>query len=303
MTPSTPEKAKIYLPSCFSYDEIQLFQLKEMASVERSLRRSHCHDLLDSLRQALGCKSFLSRRLKGPQAEHGYKHNTRAQTEVNRAEAVCQMWSEAYTASFAAYLALDPDPSDVIGLRKLEPSDLTMLSSWLEDSAYRAAGNKLSWLWKMTPIDVAGDDSPSNSRFTEKVLRWNEEGLYLRSYSFFGVCFIPPSHLAARLTWAHAMAHSQRWKEEINILQSESHRIPQSFKHEETVWLNRSGALKNSHYSERVTRGYEAYAHKQAAVYHRLSQSAQKELQSVQRKVVPVVGIIPINPFVSGRLL
>lgn len=178
MTSTAPEKDKIYLPSSFSPAQVKSFQLEEMACVEQTLRRSHCHDLLDSLRQALGCKSFLARRLRGPKAEHGYKHSTRAQTEVDRAEALCTMWANAYTASFKLYIALGPDPTDLIGLQELQTSDLTMLSSWLETNKYHSTDSKLSWLWKMTPIDISGETSPNHPRFTDKVHAWNEEGMY-----------------------------------------------------------------------------------------------------------------------------
>lgn len=103
---------------------------------------------------------------------------------------------------------------------------------------------------------------------------------------------------AARLTWAHAVAHCERWKEELNCLKAEAERIPASFKHEKTVWNQRSGLHKNSSLPSRVVRGYAAYAHKQAAVYQGLQHAATHELRVVQQKVVPIVGLGGgINPF------
>lgn len=176
LTPTKAEVHKIYLPSSFTRSEIIAFKLEDMATTECQLRIAHCYDLLQSLRQALGCKSFLLRRVTGPHAERGYKHSTRAQAQIRRAEAVIDLWTLAYKASFSLLLALDPDPADLINLRPLEESDLTMLSNWLEDEAFRDPSTKLSWLWRMTPIDLDGPNSPSSPRFLERVHRWNEEG-------------------------------------------------------------------------------------------------------------------------------
>lgn len=93
------------------------------------------------------------------------------------------------------------------------------------------------------------------------------------------------------------MAHGERWREEVNLLKTESFRIPESFRHEQKIWLNRSGSLANAALPSRIKRGYEAYAYKQLAVYQRLEDSATAELQTVQKKVVPIVGLFGINPF------
>lgn len=82
-------------------------------------------------------------------------------------------------------------------------------------------------------------------------------------------------------------------------MQAESKRIPLSFGHVETIWNNRSAAHKNSDLPSRVIRGYSAYAHKQAAMYKDLRCAANLELNTVQRKVIPVLGLGGgINPFV-----
>lgn len=147
-----------------------------MASVELALRKSHCHDILHSLRQALGTKSFLIRRQKGPHAERGFKHTTRAQAHIDRASKKVHLWEKAYKGSYGALLSLEPDPDDLIGLEVLKPNDLKMLSEWLQDQTFRNKGNQLSWLWRMTPIDLDGAKSTLNTNFMNKVLSWNEEG-------------------------------------------------------------------------------------------------------------------------------
>lgn len=171
-----PDPLAIFLPSSFSLAQIKSFHLEEMASIERTLRRAHCHDLLGELRQALGNASFLSRRMHGPMAEHGYKHSTRTLTQIDRAKQVVKQWKSTYNRSFKKYNNLDPNPEDLLGLKRVEDMDLTMLSSWLEDSKYNDPNTTLCWLWRMTPIDVAGAKSTTNPHFLEKVNRWNEEG-------------------------------------------------------------------------------------------------------------------------------
>lgn len=172
LTPTNPETDTIYLPSSFTPTQIHTFGLEAMSSAECHLREGHCHDTLDSLRKALGSKSFLSRSMKSRNRDQNFKNTTRGLAAVQRATQHSQLWASVYRHSYNALIHLRKDPAPLFGLQVLAQSDMTMLSTWLEDELYKDKNENMSWLWKMAPMNTG----LNAGKFMDRIHGWNEEG-------------------------------------------------------------------------------------------------------------------------------
>lgn len=160
----------VVLPSSYTPEEREAFQLQSLASVEITLRVASCHETLEKLRGGLGVRSFLTR--------HGTKTNgidegTRAQAVLTRAERVVKQWAFLYRHSWKCLEQLGATSSQLGTLRVLEQADLVMLSSWLEDEAYKNKHCVLPWIWT-TALHPVDNETPKELH--DKIAAWNEEG-------------------------------------------------------------------------------------------------------------------------------
>lgn len=270
-----PLEDAVVLPSSYTADERQAFQLQALASVEITLRVASCHETLEKLRGGLGVRSFLTR--------HGCKTNgmeegTRARAVMSRAERVVKQWAFLYRHSWKCLARLGATAAELGTLRVLEQSDLIMLSSWLEDEAYKDKNSVLPWIWTtaLRPLD---NETPKELH--DKIAAWNEEG---------GTCPVAQgsrtqlTFLSAviRLEWVHATAARDRWLEELHLLKEESRRIYVSFGRMADGYEARVPDLplpghedpQNEGY-QWVARGYASLSQQLAAGYRRLQAYAK----------------------------
>lgn len=170
LSPDDLLKDPILLPSSFTTAEREVLELRHLASVEIKLRVAQCHEALEKLRRSLGVRSFLTRHgLK----TNGHEARTRAQDAIKRAEHVVKQWAFLYRRGWDRLKVLGADTTTLGTLQVLHGSDLVMLSSWLEDEAYRKKHVQLPWIWTTALRPVEGALQPE---VQNKLIAWNEEG-------------------------------------------------------------------------------------------------------------------------------
>lgn len=190
LDPSTEHRiwaARITLPSSFTPSQRHALGLEWLAEIEIKLRIGHGHDILDSLRKALGLRSFLTRHSR--QQRVGYKGYTRSQNEIRRAQSIVKQWGHTYRRNWAALVALEVEGPILRGLQELKSDDLKLLGAWLEDEQYRNPTANLPWIWRVSALSAVGKQQDDDEIAT-MVADWNEEGTYFRLEDLFASEFV-----------------------------------------------------------------------------------------------------------------
>lgn len=162
----------ILLPSLFKKSQHDTLGLVALAQIESQLRIGHGHDSLEKLRKALGVKSFLARNAK---ERTNYRHHTRAEGELRRAQSIVDQWASIYRKNWSALVALESKGPVLRGLQELRKEDQILLGAWLEDEQYARPGTPLPWIWKVSPL-LLGEGDDANGKVAGLVASWNEEG-------------------------------------------------------------------------------------------------------------------------------
>jgi hypothetical protein len=154
-----------------------------MAAVEIQLRVAHAHEILESMRQALAVAEFVSepgfrknfKRAKKNASKHPPTPKTRAMTALQRANAVANMWKQAYNECWLALQRLNPSADELRGLRILRDSDVKTLGEWMHQDrpGHRYDYSHLPWIWR-----VAIEKNPNETRehVVDTIQDWREEG-------------------------------------------------------------------------------------------------------------------------------
>jgi hypothetical protein len=146
--------------------------LNHLASIEAKLRIGYAHDLIERIKRKLSYASLLTRKSRDVQ---GVQASTRAQQIIKSSQNEEKLDAQTYNRNYSALEKLQVPQHDLFGLQSLdEQSDLTMLSTWLEDELYKTRGVRLPWIWTLsTPtqnMEVTGNQS--NTQMED----WNAEG-------------------------------------------------------------------------------------------------------------------------------
>ncbi|KAG8915030.1 hypothetical protein FRC00_008546 [Tulasnella sp. 408] len=169
LTPKEVHKDPILLPSQLSPAQQQQFGMVKLAQQEERLRIGLAFDALLKLRKALGVRSWLTRHAR---KTSGYSVNTRTQETFKRAEMSVQQWAKAYQRSWDALMKLGAQEPALHGLQPLQPGDLLLLSTWLEEERYRNQDSTLPWIWAVAPLPQ------QDVNVTAAIQDWGDEGLH-----------------------------------------------------------------------------------------------------------------------------
>ena len=156
-----PQDIPLHLPS--SYKFRTSLQQPELCLYELRLREGQAHDTLHEMRQHLRVRTHLYK--QKDKYVQGVRHNTHANSAINKCQAKVDRAAEKYCASRNAMLSLS-DPLVVLDwndtLHVLKAEDVRVLSEALMgDSEGKQC---LSWIWTMNmgvvggSADQAGDE-------------------------------------------------------------------------------------------------------------------------------------------------
>ncbi|KAG8927975.1 hypothetical protein FRC01_006645 [Tulasnella sp. 417] len=284
-----PSADVILLPSRLTPEEVEHLGLAKLLAVELQLRVGQAYDLVVKLRDALALQSFWTRHVKSQNSNQkttrrvsGLRSSVARVTEAVRAYDTCYKWLAKRA----------PDMAKRFGLHPVQRSDLVLLSAWRDSKGYKRTNSRLPWIWTLRPLTRSDldieimDDSEKNSdslaarsTLEQVVDEWKNE-------------FI-------RLDFVHAIAATERWTEEVRILECEMRATYLSLRNTALMWAKRGNDMDAPQacdgdappmYDDQwfamspEVRGYAAYASRQTALYIGLAQDASEQFGEVVGK-------------------
>lgn len=249
----TAETVPLFLPSSLDPGRRKVICLQQVAEHEQLLRMAQLQDSLIELRHTRKIRRKLMMNHYIQIAGQGQRANTRSRTVLNGVENRIAKYFERYRATRQALLQLDPT------------GDWQEIYLELKDSDNRGPGKERheegtgdgtyfrSWIWLPNPRvpDVTDGEVVEEGASDEDV---NE---------------------SLRVEWTTSFARLERWSEEVDLLQEEMRRVVTFLEWKSQDWLARVGA-RSGNLAPGVQSGLDAYARKQAAVYHDLAASFAK---------------------------
>lgn len=188
--PQHVETANLYFPSAFTTQRRKELGLTAAVDIERTLRIPFGHDTLVEVRNSLGFKSILVRHQRN-HGGSGVAGFTRRQSLISRTSAQATMHSNVYNVTFKALEALGTEfglGKPAGALQKLQPSELSTLSEWLEihrNIKDPVSGKRplfseiqpkrLPWFWRIVGGIVDAKDSDDAA--ATKLKAWNQISL------------------------------------------------------------------------------------------------------------------------------
>ena len=172
------DKLFIPLPSVFPLHHSAEGSFRLYCECEFKLRVGHGHDLLNSIRNAIGLGTFLSRYHKHT---WGIQANERVCSQRKRAGQNLQHLTKQYRKNWEQLchlrFLLNHEAYDALqGLEELLDHDLRYLNNWVSiDDPINAGVKKsgpLPWIWKVTMLEI--DQQPTGLRSAIK--EWESEG-------------------------------------------------------------------------------------------------------------------------------
>ena len=166
-----PQDIPLHLPS--SYNFRTRLQQPELRTYELRLREGRAHDALHEMRQHLRVRTHLYQ--QKDKYARGVRHNTRANSAINKCQAKVNRAAEKYRLSRDAMLSLSdplvvPDWNDT--LRALKAEDVRGLSEALMGES--EGRRRPSWIWTMNTGVVGGSADQAG-----------DEGTYLLVLPYF----------------------------------------------------------------------------------------------------------------------
>ena len=244
----TAETEPLHLPSSLDPEQRKGGYLQQLTEHERLLRTAQLQDSLIELRHTRKIRHKLLMNHYMQVAGQGQRANTRSRAVLNSVENRIAKFVERYRTTYQALCRLDPS------------GDWQGIYLVLKDSDNRGPGKERdeegtgdgtylrSWIWLSNPRvrDVVGDEVGEEGASEEEV---NE---------------------VVRVEWTTSFARLERWTEEVELLQEEMRRVIVFLEWKSWDWLAGVGARREG-LTPDVQSGLNAYAKKQAAIYHDLA--------------------------------
>ena len=150
---SHPERSQLSLPS---HPDLGGFFPGYFLDWEIQFRLGRAFDLLETLRRALGVKSYLTRH--GRTIHGSYRAATHVYEATERAKLTAVKWAKLYQKNWEALsAAVVLKPTDLKGLQAIQDGDLNMREAWREHERHEQ-GSQLPWIWR-TATGTVDDDA------------------------------------------------------------------------------------------------------------------------------------------------
>lgn len=175
LSPDTPQTDEILLPSRLDPEEVEALGLSQFLKVEMELRVLHAYGVIDSLKRALGLRSWWTRHTKSQ--NNSQTKRTKGQASLRACQARVKEASRAYSTCYEWLNKCNPELATRFGLQKLCNTDLMLLSEYLEEQHYRYNGRKLPWIWTLQPLSSTPGEVSENppSSLNTVVEGWQNE--------------------------------------------------------------------------------------------------------------------------------
>ena len=243
----TAESIPLFLPSSLDPERRERICLQQVAEHERLLRMAQLQDSLIELRHT---RKIRRRLLVNHYTQvTGQRAGTRSCTVLNSVETRITKFVERYRVAYRALLQLDPTGNWRETYLELKESDNRGPGKESDEVGTGDGSYFRSWIWLQNPRvpDATGDVGEEGA---------SEEDV----------------NEVLRVEWTTSYARLERWKEEVDLLQEEMRRVVVFLEWKSQDWLAKVDIPWRTSTPD-VQSGLDAYAKKQAAVYHNLAVS------------------------------
>jgi hypothetical protein len=257
---SSPENIMLPLPSRLGPEIHQDQTIATLLEEELKVRECQASEALEQVRLSLGVKSAIFRKkLRNAKSQ---QTKTRAWKAVHVASSAVQQHARSYALAQHALVALHADARTLQRFPAMSQGDLVVSRDVVEENRIGQRSEHISWIWR---LDI-GNDLDEDT--------WMEES----EWDYFAA--IENSvmmDLVTRVNWLRAKARTERWQEEVLILQHEMVWTERWFEHQMNEWG------KRMHPNDESKLGHQAYAAKQASIWKHFRDHAQREFSTVVR--------------------
>jgi hypothetical protein len=247
------ETVPLLLPSGLDSETRKRICLQQVAEHERLLRIAQLQDSLIELRHTRKIRHRMLLNHYMQVAGEGVRANTRSHTVIRSVEDRIAKFVERYRVAYQALLRLDPAGDWQEKYLELKDSDNRGPGKEKDEDGVGDGTYFRSWIWLANPRvpDIADGEVGEEGASEEDV---NE---------------------VLRVEWTTSFARLERWSEEVELLQEEMRRVVAFLEWKSQDWSAKAEARKGK-VALGVQHGLNAYAKKQAAVYHDLAISFAK---------------------------
>ena len=272
----TPESVPLVLPSQVDSDRRNAVCLHRVAEYERQLRLAQLQDSLAELRRVRRIRHSLLTNHHTQIAGQGQRVNTRSRALINSIDERINKFVQRYRAAYNALIRLDPVGQWHDTHLELKDEDNRGPDKEDEERGLGDGSYTISWIWLLNPrARDTGQGGVGGVGQTEgEVGRPEGEASQTESKvdQIEGEASQAEVNDVMRVQWATSQARLKRWTEEVKLLQEEMRRVVMFLEWKSEDWFakkdSRIGTTPPS-----IQSGLQAYARKQAAVYHNLAVS------------------------------
>jgi len=244
------EDMSLVLPSALKPVERLAICRHRVAELEQQFRLAQLGDSLAELRRVRRIRRTLLINHRTQIAGQGQRANTRSRSVIGGIQERIDRFAQRYRAAYQALLQLNPSGNWQETYLELKDRDNRGPGKEVEEEGVGDGSYAPSWIWLLNPRarDASGASDSDEGATDEEV---ND---------------------AMRVEWATSFVRRERWAEEVQLLQEEMRRVVAFLEWKSTDWRSKREA-RSASVAPDIQSGLDAYARKQAAVYHDLAVS------------------------------
>lgn len=248
------ENIPLVLPSEMEPTKRSTMCLHQVVECEQQLRLAQLQDSLIELRRVRRIKHSLLINHRTQIAGQGQRVNTRSRAVISSVEERIDKFVQRYRAAYTALLRLDPTGTWQETYLELKDEDNRGPGKEGHEEGLGDGSYTFSWIWLLNPRACDADGSEAG---------------------YEGCASDEEVNDVMRVQWTTSHARMRRWDEEVELLQEEMRRVVMFLEWKSKDWLAKKDVWLTTAPSN-IQSGLDAYARKQAAIYHDLAVSFSK---------------------------
>lgn len=303
------EKIPLLLPSSLDPVRRKMICLQQVAEHEQLLRLAQLQDSLTSLRNTRRVRRKLTLNHRTQIAGQGQRANTRSRAVMNSVQNRIDKFVERYRATYKALLQLDPTGDWRRTFLELKDCDNRGPGKEAHEEGLGDGSYFRSWIWLANPqvadTAAASHDNPQGAGVanptTDSITRTQDtttdnvpratdatadnvlraaDAATNNATQAPAVTDVDEEEEGAtqeevndflRVEWTTSFARLERWTEEVELLQEEMRRVVMFLQWRSKDWSAKVDVREDV--APDIRSGLNAYARKQAAIYHNLAVS------------------------------
>ena len=246
------EQIPLFLPSAVPSARRNTVCLHHVAEYEHQLRLAQLRDSLIELRRVRRIRHSLLTNHQTQIAGQGQRSGTRSRTLIDSTEDRISKFAQRYRIAYSALLQLDPTGEWQETYLELKEEDNRGPGKEQHEQSLGDGSYTFSWIWLLNPR--ACDTGESEGELGASDEEVND---------------------AMRVQWVTSSARMERWVEEVELLQEEMRRVVTYLEWKSGQWMGKQDA-RSTTAALSIQSGLQAYAHKQARIYHDLAVAFSK---------------------------